>query len=217
MAGLHDDHESFKHWYTEIKTILEKIFSSQSIHHQNFLALRFKEISVKTFASPEIDKINSARYKRDLENVKNILQAAIKELTLDRTLLKKIPTTPKTVEVSLQGTYFISSGILNAEMTKAIESALDGSGLTPLYGAEAFQKEEPFRHQIDQIRETKLGIYDLSVRKKPEVYIELGIALGLEKKVLIIYKKNSSLPNIIKHLNKIEYKNSYDLTEKIRT
>jgi hypothetical protein len=92
MAGLHPDHEAFKQWHTETKAILEKVFGSKSIHYQNFLALRFREVSVKTFASPEIDKINAARFKKDLENVKSILQSAIKELTLDQTLFKKIQT-----------------------------------------------------------------------------------------------------------------------------
>jgi hypothetical protein len=95
MAGLHPDHEIFKQWHAETKAILEKTFSSRSIYYQNFLALRFREMSVKAFSSPGIDKINSARYKKDLENTKSILQSAIKELTLDRTLFKKIQTTPK--------------------------------------------------------------------------------------------------------------------------
>jgi hypothetical protein len=103
MTGLHADHENFKHWHSETKTILEKVFSSKTFHYQGFLALRFREMSVQAFASAEIEKINAARYKKDLENVKIILQSAIKELTLDRTLFKKIQTTPKTVEVSLKG------------------------------------------------------------------------------------------------------------------
>ena len=70
MAGLHADHENFKHWHSETKTILEKIFSSKSIHYQNFLALRFREMSVKAFASVEIDKINATRYRKDLETCK---------------------------------------------------------------------------------------------------------------------------------------------------
>src|SRR4030066_1342374 len=111
LTGLHSDHDLFKHWHTETKTILEKIFSSRSIHYQSFVALRFREMTVKAFASPEIDKINAARFKKDLENAKNILHSAIKELTLDRTLFKKLQTTPKTVEVVLKGDYFIFSGI----------------------------------------------------------------------------------------------------------
>ena len=89
LASLHAEHELFMRWHGETKTILEKIFSPKSIHCQSFVALRFREMSAKTFASPEIDKINATRYKRDLENAKNILQGAIKELTLDRTLLRR--------------------------------------------------------------------------------------------------------------------------------
>jgi len=90
LTGLHADHEAFQQWHTETKTILEKAFSSKSIHYQNFVALKFREMSIKAFASPEIDKINAQRYRKDLENVKNVLHGAIKELTLDRTLFKKI-------------------------------------------------------------------------------------------------------------------------------
>src|SRR4030042_5215546 len=103
-----------------------------SLHHQNFLAPRFREMSVKAFASTEIDKINTVRYKKDLENVKNILQSAIKELTLDRTLFKKIRTKPKTVEVTLKGEYFTSSGIEDPELIQAAKIAFEGSELIPI-------------------------------------------------------------------------------------
>jgi hypothetical protein len=216
MASLHPDHEVFKQWHDETKTILEKVFSSKSIHYQNFLALRFQEMALKTFASHEIDKINAARFKKDLENVKNILQSAIKELTLDRTLFKKIQTTPKTVEVSLQGKCFISSGISDAETIKAIESVFTESGLTLIYGADAIQKGESLHHRIDQIRDARFGIYDLSNLEKMDVLLELGIALGMQKEVTIICKKGSPLPETINQLNRIEYENFSDLTEKLK-
>jgi hypothetical protein len=216
MTSLHPDHEAFKQWAAETKTILEKSFSSKSIHYQNFLALRFRELSLKTFASPEIDKINATRFKKDLENAKNILQSAIKELTLDRTLFKKLQTTPRTVEVSLEGEYFISSGIEEPEMMQAIENAFEGSGLSPIFGAEAIKKGEPIHHRIDQIRRAKFGIYDLSVTEKPETFLELGIALGLGRDVIIIFKKDSPHPQTIKSLNRIGYENFSDLTEKLR-
>jgi hypothetical protein len=216
MSGLHPDHEAFKQWHAETKTILEKVFSSKSIHYQNFLALRFREMALKTFASHEIDKINAARFKKDLENVKNILQSAIKELTLDRTLFKKIQTTPKTVEVSLQGKCFISSGISEAEMIRVIESAFDESGLVPIYGTEAVQKGDSLHHRIDQIRDARFGIYDLSNPEKMDVLLELGVALGMGREVTIIFRKGSHLPEMIKQLNRIEYENFSDLAEKLR-
>jgi len=216
MAGLHPDHEVFKQWHTETKMILEKVFSSKSIHYQNFLALRFREVSVKAFASPEIDKINAARFKKDLENVKNILQSAIKELTLDRTLFKKLQTTPKTVEVSLRGEYFISSEIQESEMIQAIENAFEGSGLSSMHGTGAIQKKGSIHHRIDQIRRARFGIYDLSTPEKTETLLELGIALGLGREVTLICKRGSPLPEAVKSLNRIEYENFSDLTEKLR-
>jgi len=216
MAGLHMDHENFKHWHSEIKTILEKVFGSKSIHYQNFLALRFREMSVKAFASAEIDKINAARYRKDVENVKNILQSVIKELTLDRTLFKKIQTTPKTVDVTFKGEYFISSGIEESDIIEAIKNAFEGSGLNPISGTEAPRKEKPLLQRIDQIRRAKFGIYDLSNPEGQDTLLELGAALGFGKEVMIICRKGSSLPEALKPLNRIEYENVSDLTERLR-
>jgi hypothetical protein len=216
MSGLHADHDRFKHWHTETKTILEKVFSSKSIHYQNFLALRFREMNSKLFASPEIDKINATRFKRDIKNAKNILQGATKELTLDRTLFKKIQTTPKTVEVSLKGEYFISSGILNPEMIQAIENAFEGSGLMPILGNQIIQKGKSLDQRIDQIRRARFGIYDLSAPEKTDVLLELGAAIGMGREVTIICKKGSPPPEVIKSLDRIEYENLSDLTEKLK-
>jgi hypothetical protein len=216
MVGLHADHENFKHWHDETKTILEKAFGSKSTRYQNFLALRFREMSIKAFASAEIDKINAARYKKDLENVKNILQSAIKELTLDRTLFKKIQTTPKTVEVSLKGEYFISSGIEDPDLIQAIKNAFEGSGLSPILDSEASGKGESLPQRIDQIKRTKFGIYDLSSPEKTDTFLEMGAALGMGKEVILIHKKGSPLHETIKKLNRIEYENTSDLIEKLR-
>jgi hypothetical protein len=216
MARLHADHENFKHWQSETKTILEKVFGSKSIHYQNFLALRFREMSVKTFASFEIDKINAARYKKDLEHSRNILQSSIKELTLDRTLFKKIQTTPRTVEVTLKGEYFISSGIEEPDLIRAIKNALEGSGLSQIPDREAFQKRNSLQQRIDQIKGAKFGIYDLSTSEKINSFLEIGAALGMGKEVIIIHKKGSPLPEMMTSLNQIEYESFSDLTEKLR-
>jgi hypothetical protein len=216
VLGLQGDHEDFKHWYSETKTILEKVFTSKSVHYQSFLALRFREMSVQAFASTEIERINAARYKRDLESAKNILQSAIKELTLDRTLFKKLQTTPETVEVSLKGEYFISSGIQEHDLTQAIKSAFEGSGLSPIFGGESSPKEESFRRRLDQIKRAKFGIYDLSTSERTPTLLELGAALGMGKEAVIIYKKGSPLFEMMKQLNRIEYENLSDLTEKLK-
>ena len=216
LTGLHADHEAFQRWHTETKTILEKAFSTKSIHTQNFAALKFREMSIKAFASPEIDKINAQRYRKDLENVKNVLQGALKELTLDRTLFKKIQTTPSTVEVSLKGEYFISSGISDLEMVKAVESAFEGSGLQPIHGSEAIQKGDLINQRIEQIRRARLGIYPLISSDKGEVLLEIGIALGLRKEIILLHKKGVPFSGVLKQLNPIEYDHVSELTEKLK-
>lgn len=216
LTGFHADHETFQQWHTETKTILEKAFSSKSIHTQNFVALKFREMSIKAFASPEINKINAQRYRKDLEHGKNVLQGALKELTLDRTLFKKIQTTPRTVEVSLKGEYFISSGISDLEMLKAVESVFEGTGLLPIYGSETIQKGNFFHQRIEQIRRARLGIYPLISSEKEEVLLEIGIALGLGKEIVLLYKKGAPCSGVLKQLNPVEYEHFSDLTEKLK-
>ena len=215
LTGLDADHENFKRWHSETKTILETIFGSKSIHCQSFLALRFREMTVKAFASAEIDKINAARYKKDLDHSKNLLQSAIKELTLDRTLFKRIQTTPKTVEVTLKGEYFISSAIEEPDLIQAIRSAFEGTGLSTIQEMDA-RKKESLQQRIDQIRRARFGIYDLSAPEKTDTSFELGAALAMGKEMFMICKKDSPLPDTMKQLNRIEYENTSDLTEKLR-
>jgi hypothetical protein len=216
LTNLHADHETFSLWHGETKTVLEKVFSPKSIHTQSFLALRFREMSGKIFASSEIDKINATRYRRDLETAKNILQGAIKELTLDRTLFKKIQTTPQTVEVTLKGEYVVSPEGMRPEIAQAIQSAFEGSGLTPSHGSEESQKGRAFQHRVDQIKRARFGVYDVSTPTKTSTLLELGAALGLGKEIVLICKKGISPPEGIHDLDRIEYDNLPDLSEKLK-
>lgn len=217
LTGLDAEHENFKRWHSETKAILEKIFGSRSIHYQSFLALRFREMSVKAFASAEIDKINASRYKKDLDHSKTVLQSAIKELTLDRTLFKKIQTTPKLVEVTIKGEYFISSAIQDPDLIQAIQGALEEIGLTPIQNMEHEKKRESLRQRIEQIKRSRFGIYDLSASESADTFFELGAAVAMgQEMIVIISKKDSSFPEIIKPLNRIEYENVSDLAEKLK-
>lgn len=209
LLALHPEHENFKRWYQETQDVLEKIFGPKSVHCQNFFALRFREVSLKAFSSPEIEKINTARYKRDLEIARGILQGAIKELNLDRTLFKKIQTTPKSVEVSLKGEYFISSEIQNQGVLKAIHSAFEGSGLKPIHGAENLQ------NRIEQIRQAKFGIYDVS-SSSLETFLEIGMALGMGREILLIFKRGTSIPRALQGLPQVDYNDFSELTEKLK-
>ena len=201
LAGLSGNHEAFRNWYGGTRTILEKAFSPKSIHCQNFLALKFREMGQIPFVSPEIDKINTARYKRDLDHAKTILQGAIKELTLDRTLFKRLQTTPQRVKVTLKGEYYLSADIESPELVQAIRAAFEGSGLTE----EVVNKDDRIQDRIERIRRTQFGIYDVSDTGKREVLLELGVALALGKKALLLCKKGASLSDSIKGMNRLEY------------
>ena len=216
LTGLHVNHERFKKWHEETRTILEKVFSPKSIHCQSLLALRFQEMGKTPFASPEIDRINAGRYKRDLEHVRNVLQGAIKELTLDRTLFKKLQTTPKSVEITLTGEYYLSSGIDHPELLRAIHNTFEGSGLTPIHGGEAVKKGETLHQRIDQIKRAQFGIYGLSNTEKADVFVEIGAALALGKKIYLLCKKGKRLPEAVKSFDRIEYEDLLDITEKLK-
>ncbi len=216
LSGLSYENELFRQWQTDTKRILEEIFSSKSVHTQNFLALRFQEISVKGFSSPEIDRINSARFKKDLENAKNILQSAIKELTIDRTLFKKIQTKPSTIEVSLRGEYYISSGVKSPELSKAIVAAYEGTGLNPIHGRGSQGNEDSISNRYDQIKKAQFCIYDLTKPDDKETYLELGIAIGLGKKIILIHEKDSSIPKWVKSFKPIQYENPSEITQKLK-
>jgi hypothetical protein len=211
LAGLHANHDTFRRWHGETKTILEKAFSPKSIHCQSFGALRFREMGPTPFSSPEIDKINAARYKKDIETARNILHGAVKELTLDRTLFKRIQTTPQSVEVAMKGEYYLSSGIDSPELIQIIQASFEERGFTPLHG-----KDAPYHQRIDWVKRTSFGIYDLSTPEKTDTLLELGAALGLGKKVIILYKKGASFPEAIKPFDRIEYESASDLTERLK-
>jgi len=216
LANLHADHEAFIQWQGETQTVLEKVFSPKSIHCQSFSALRFREVSVKAFASPEIDKINAGRYRRDLESAKNILQGAIKELTLDRTLFKKIQTTPQSVEVSLKGEYFVSPPTLTLDTLQAIESALEGGGLKAIRDDETQKKGGGLTSRIDQIKRSRFGIYDLSGPDSTHALLELGAAIGLGREIFVLHKKGTLLPEALKSFERVEYQHLSELTEKLK-
>jgi len=216
LTGLHVNHERFKKWHEETRTILEKAFSPKSIHCQSFLALKFREMGQTPFASPEIDKINAGRYKRDLEHARNLLQGAIKELTLDRTLFKKLQTTLKSVEITLKGEYYLSAEIDQPELIRSIQSAFEGSGLTPIQGGDASTGRETLHQRIDRIRRAQFGIYDLSSTEKIGAFLELGAALALGKKVYLLCKKGAALPEAVKSLERMEYDDFSSLTDQLK-
>jgi hypothetical protein len=216
LAGLHAEHEVFKHWLAETRGLLEQTFSTKSLHYQSFLALRFREVTVKAFASVEIDKLNAQRFRRDLENAKNILQGAIKELTVDRTLFRKIQTTPRSVETTLKGEYFIGTGVKDSSVLGAIQRTLEESGLSMVSTEQANSTSDSLGERIERIKRARVGIYDLSDPKNREVCIELGAALALGKTAIVTYQQGAALPEALKPVPSIEYKDTNSLSNALK-
>jgi hypothetical protein len=79
-----------------------------------------------------------------------------------------------------------------------------------------YSRKRNIRHRIDQIRQRRFEIYDLSTLKKTDALIELGIALGMGREVVIIHKKGSPPPEAIRHLDRIEYEDLSHLTERLK-
>jgi hypothetical protein len=81
---------------------------------------------------------------------------------------------------------------------------------------ETSRKGVPFHQRINQIKRSRFGIYGFSTPEKTDTLLELGAARGMGKEVIIIYKKGSPLPEMMKQLKRIEYEDVSDLTEKLR-
>jgi hypothetical protein len=59
------------------------------------------------------------------------------------------------------------------------------------------------QQRIDQIKRASFGIYDISNTEKFDTLLELGAALGLGKKVVIVNKRGFSIPDSVKSLERI--------------
>jgi hypothetical protein len=101
------------------------------------------------------------------------------------------------------------------EMLKAVESAFEGSGLEPIHGSETTQKGNLINQRIEQIRRARLGIYPLISSEMEEVMVEIGIALGMGKEIILLHKKGTAVSGLLKQLNSIDYEHFSDLTEKL--
>jgi hypothetical protein len=88
--------------------------------------------------------------------------------------------------------------------------------LSPILDREAFEKGESLKQRIDQIKRARFGIYDLSTPEKTDTFLEIGAALAMGKEMILIHKKDFSIPEAMKSLNRVEYEDASDLTEKLR-
>lgn len=101
------------------------------------------------------------------------------------------------------------------DLRNAIELAFKGTGFRPYYAdIEVRQK-----HILDKIRgrilRTRFGIYDIST-EKPNIFIELGLAIGAGKRYYIICEAGARIPADLAGLDRIEYTSYKHLTRELK-
>lgn len=103
------------------------------------------------------------------------------------------------------------------DLRDAIERAFRGTGLNAYYADLEVRQSHILEKIRDMISETHFGIYDISNPSKPNVFLELGIAMAAEKPCYIICEeeKHSEVPTGLKGLDIVCYESNRQLTEKL--
>ena len=115
--------------------------------------------------------------------------------------------------------YFVAHEFSRQErddLREAIEKAFEGTGLNAYYADLEVRQTYILEKIKDRIFRTQFGIYDITNTKKPNVFIELGLAMAAEKPLYIICKKSTEVPADLAGLDRIEYESYKELTELIR-
>jgi hypothetical protein len=103
------------------------------------------------------------------------------------------------------------------DLRRAIDEALESSGLQGYYADAELRQGHIFRDKIlPKITDTVFGIYDVSNPAKPNVFLELGAGLALDKICIIICKRGTSIPADLGGLDRIEYQSYKDLTSQLK-
>lgn len=120
--------------------------------------------------------------------------------------------------------YFVAHEFSRQEkddLREAIEEAFEGTGLNAYYADLEVRSSGTQKYILEKIRDmifrTQFGIYDITNTKKPNVFLELGLAMAAEKPLYIICKKGTKIPADLQGLDRIEYESYKKLTKLIRT
>lgn len=103
------------------------------------------------------------------------------------------------------------------DLRGAIEHGLTGLELIPYYADAEVRHGSHILEKIwGRIIEAEFAIFDVSNPTKPNVFIELGIAIALKKRWYIICEEEVELPADIRGYDTIFYKSYKELAELIR-
>jgi hypothetical protein len=112
--------------------------------------------------------------------------------------------------------YFVAHEFSRREkddLRDAIKNAFKDTGLKPYYADLELRQS----HILDKIKEmifkTQFGIYDISNPNKPNVFLELGVAIAANIPYYLICKKDTEIPADLAGLDRIEYESYKHLTQ----
>ncbi len=117
--------------------------------------------------------------------------------------------------------YFVAHDFSKQQMDdlrEAVERAFKGTGLRAYYADIEVRSASHILDKIkDMILSTKFGIYDISNDLKPNVFIELGFAMGANRPFYLVCKKGSKIPADIAGIDRLEYESYKELSELLMT
>jgi len=116
--------------------------------------------------------------------------------------------------------YFVAHEFSKQEkddLRRAIEDAFEGTGLEAYYANSEVRSGMTILERIkERIFSAQFGIYDITT-KRPNVFVELGLAMAAKKPFHIICRKRTKIPADLAGLDRIEYGTYKELTELLKT
>ncbi len=102
------------------------------------------------------------------------------------------------------------------DLRRAISDAFKDTPFSPYYADVDIREGHILLDKIvENVRNTEFGIYDISLPNKPNVFLELGISMGLGKPYYLICKSGTEIPSDLAGLDRIEYSSFLQLTTHI--
>lgn len=115
--------------------------------------------------------------------------------------------------------YFVGHGFTPRQirdLRPTVETALAQTGLFPYFADQEIEEGEHILHKVkERISESRFSIFDISL-PRPNVSVEIGIAVGLNRPFLVIVKQATVVPEIMEGLVAIRYSSFRSLSEELR-
>ena len=120
-------------------------------------------------------------------------------------------------QVPISSQYFVGRPLNpeNAdELTKVLTGVFGHLGYAPCEAAPGVEGPSLLLNVCQEIFATRFGVFDLSSRNS-NVYLELGIALGLNRPVVVVAREKTPLPPALAGHNVVTYADASDLGVKL--